>query len=88
MKYQYKHKQAVLDCCFTDSVQSLSGGLDKTLKRFLSFIFLYFFSQKKFLFFFFVSYDFNIGSETVVGTHDEAIRCVCYCPEAGKHFFL
>lgn len=52
----YSHNLAVLDCCFSDSSHSFSGGLDKTLKM----------------------YDWNAQKETVVGTHNEAIKCVHY----------
>jgi len=61
VRAQYTHKQAVLDCCFSDPVHSYSGGLDRALK----------------------GYDFNSSAETILGTHDEAIRCIVYSQETG-----
>jgi cell cycle arrest protein BUB3 len=50
----YKHENAVLDCCFSDSDHTLSGGLDNTL----------------------VAFDLKTQKETIIGYHDNAIRCV------------
>lgn len=59
LRIKHVHNAPVLDCCFTDSAHSYSGGLDKNLKMF----------------------DFNSNQETHVGTHDQPIRCVEYCPD-------
>ena len=32
------------------------------------------------------SFDFNSSSETLIGSHDEAIRCVNYCQDLGTDF--
>ncbi|XP_065829839.1 mitotic checkpoint protein BUB3-like [Oscarella lobularis] len=61
LRVQHHHAGAVLDCCFSDTLHSFSGGLDKTLKTF--------------------NYADNV--EDVLGTHDDAIRCVEYCPSSG-----
>lgn len=34
VRSSYKHKQPVLDSCFSDAVHCYSGGLDKTLREF------------------------------------------------------
>ncbi len=61
IKHSYKHKMAVLDCCFSDTYHAYSGGLDKKL----------------------LSYDFIAQRESVIGEHDQAIRCVLYSPSYG-----
>ncbi len=58
LKHSYKHKMAVLDCCFSDTYHAYSGGLDKQLR----------------------SFDFIAQRETVIGSHDKAIRCVLHSP--------
>ncbi|XP_002129118.1 mitotic checkpoint protein BUB3-like [Ciona intestinalis] len=58
-RFKYEHKSPVLDCCFSDSVHSWSGGLDGSV----------------------MMYDLNTGRETVVGRHNNSIRCVEYCSD-------
>jgi len=60
---QYRHKAAVLDCCFPDKSHAFSGGLDRAVKMF----------------------ELNTNTETILGDHAQAVRCVEY---ASTHDFL
>jgi len=64
IRCSYAHKAPVLDCCFSSSMVSYSGGIDKVVKM----------------------CDLSSGTEKILGTHEEAVRCVEYCHE--EHFVI
>lgn len=75
-RFVFFHSNAVLDCSFSDLNHAFSGGLDRSLES-------YDFTAQKQISLGIHDTCGNYITTPTLGTHDDAIKCVEYCPTLG-----